>query len=170
MRTNWWFWLKSELFTHHCLYKRTGQRECDITLRKGLTSSSNKFKSIHRHFFARLWFLGTSGYSLFGSWGGRNRSVHFSYTWYRHEESSLTEISVIKFGIMCYTNTVNRGVSSQRSHKHSPSSGRGDAPTHCRWSARCPGSIPRGPPCRKQQSFRGTSSIAQQMVTAFHFY
>lgn len=29
----------------------------------------------------------------------------------------------------------------------SPSSGRGGAPAHCRWSARCPGSTPRGPPC-----------------------
>lgn len=29
----------------------------------------------------------------------------------------------------------------------SPSSGRGGAPARCRWSARCPGSTPRGPPC-----------------------
>lgn len=31
----------------------------------------------------------------------------------------------------------------------SPSSGRGGAPARCRWSARCPGSTPRGPPCRE---------------------
>lgn len=30
-----------------------------------------------------------------------------------------------------------------------PSSGHGGAPAHCRWSARCPGSTPRGPPCRE---------------------
>lgn len=29
----------------------------------------------------------------------------------------------------------------------SPSSGHGGAPARCRWSARCPGSTPRGPPC-----------------------
>lgn len=35
---------------------------------------------------------------------------------------------------------------------HSPSSGHGGAPARCRWSARCPGSTPRGPPCRSNSN------------------